>query len=183
MLADIARQAGAVVAAVRLTNQLEQANRHLLSVRSEERQRLRRDLHDGLGPLLASQMLILDSARTLMPSDPALAKELLDQLHSHIQTAVVDVRRLIDSLRPAALDELGLVAAIREGTADLQRAGLRIEIDTPSELDPIAAATETAAYRIVMEGVTNVVRHAHARDMPRFPDGRRASLAADRDPR
>jgi signal transduction histidine kinase len=72
------------------------------------------------------------------------------------------VRRLIDSLRPSALDELGLTVAIRESTTDLQRAGLRIEIDSPSELGPISAATETAAYRIVMEGVTNVLRHAHA---------------------
>ena len=134
------------------------------SVRSEERRRIRRDLHDGLGPLLASQMLILDSARTLMPADPALAGDLLDQLHQHIRTAVDDVRRLVNSLRPAALDELGLVAAIRDRVADLQRAGLRIEIDTPSELGPISAATETAAYRIVMEGVTNVLRHAHARE-------------------
>jgi signal transduction histidine kinase len=162
LLTDIARQAGAVAEAVRLTTQLEEANRHLLSVRGEERQRLRRDLHDGLGPLLASQMLILDSARKCMPTDPALAGTLLAQLHQYIQTAVEDVRRLIDSLRPAALDELGLVAAIREGTADLQRAGLRITIAAPGELGPLPAATETSAYRIVMEGVTNVVRHAHA---------------------
>lgn len=163
LLADIARRAGAAVQAVRLTTELEQANRHLISVRGEERQRLRRDLHDGLGPLLASQMLILDSARSLMPSDPTLSGELLDQLHRHIQTAVADVRRLIDSLRPAALDELGLAVAILASTSDLQRAGLRIEVDMPDELGPIPAPTETAAYRIVMEGITNVVRHAHAR--------------------
>ena len=163
LLADVSRQAGAAVQAVRLTNELEQANRHLLSVRSEERQRLRRDLHDGLGPLLASQMLILDSARKVMPSDPALSGNLLDQLHSSIQTSVEDVRRLVNSLRPAALDELGLVAAILEGTADLQRAGLHISVEAPSELGSLSAATETAAYRIVMEAVTNVVRHARAR--------------------
>jgi signal transduction histidine kinase len=164
LLADVARQAGAAVEAVRLTKELEQANRHLLSVRSEERQRLRRDLHDGLGPLLASQMLILDSARTLMPSDPALAANLLTQLRQHIQTAVDDVRRLVNSLRPAALDELGLLAAIREGTAGLQRGGLSIVVDAPAELGPLSAATETAAYRIAMEAVTNVVRHARARE-------------------
>jgi signal transduction histidine kinase len=162
LLTDIGRQAGAVAEAVRLTNQLEEANRHLLSVRGEERQRLRRDLHDGLGPLLASQMLILDSAQKLMPTNPELAGDLLTQLHRHIRTAVEDVRRLIDSLRPAALDELGLVAAIQDGTADLQRAGLHIAIAAPAELGPLSAATETSAYRIVMEGVTNVVRHAHA---------------------
>ncbi len=162
LLTDIARQAGAVAEAVRLTNRLEEANRHLLSVRGEERQRLRRDLHDGLGPLLAGQMLILDSARKVMPTDPALAGDLLTQLHRHIRTAVDDVRRLIDSLRPAALDELGLVAAIQQGTADLQRAGLRIAIEAPAELGSLSAATETTAYRIVMEGVTNVVRHARA---------------------
>ena len=162
LLTDIARQAEAVAEAVRLTTHLEEANRHLLSVRGEERQRLRRDLHDGLGPLLASQMLILDSARKVMPTNPELAGDLLAQLHHHIQTAVDDVRRLIDSLRPTALDELGLVAAIRESTADLQRSGLRISIAAPAELGPLSAATETGAYRIVMEGVTNVVRHAHA---------------------
>jgi len=162
LLADVARQAGAAVEAVRLTNELEQANQRLRTVRGEERQRLRRDLHDGLGPLLASQMLILDSARSLMPSDPALADDLLAQLHQHIQTAVDDVRRLIDSLRPATLDELGLVPAIQEGAAGLQRGGLRIVIDAPAELGPVPAAIETTAYRIVMEAVTNVVRHARA---------------------
>jgi signal transduction histidine kinase len=162
LLADVSRQAGAAVQAVRLTNELEEANRHLLSVRGEERQRLRRDLHDGLGPLLASQMLILDSARKLMPSDPALSGNLLDQLQRSIQTSVEDVRRLVNSLRPAALDELGLVAAIQDGTADLQRAGVRVTIDAPAELGPLSAATETTAYRIVMEGVTNVARHARA---------------------
>lgn len=174
LLTDIARQAGAVADAMRLTRQLEQANRHLLSVRIEERQRLRRDLHDGLGPLLASQTLMLDSARKLMPSDPALADDVLDQLHRSIQLSVDDVRRLIDSLRPAALDELGLIAAIREGTADLQRAGLHISVEAPADLGAISAATETAAYRIVMEGVTNVVRHARASHC-------RVSLAVDGD--
>lgn len=162
LLTDLARQAGTVAEAVRLTSQLEDANQHLLSVRSEERQRIRRDLHDGLGPLLASQMLVLDSARKVMPSDPALADELLDQLHRSIQLSVGDVRRLVNSLRPATLDELGLLAAIQQGTADLQRAGVRIAVEGPDDLGPLSAATETTAYRIAMEGVTNVVRHARA---------------------
>jgi signal transduction histidine kinase len=162
LLDDLARHVGVAVHDVRLTADLQRSRERLVNAREEERRRLRRDLHDGLGPQLASQTLTLDAARKLMPSDPATADALLDNLRGHIQTAVEDVRRLVYALRPPALDDLGLVAALHEGVRDYSHAGLAIGIEAPASLPPLPAAVEVAAYRIVQEALTNVVRHAEA---------------------
>lgn len=163
LLDDVARQSGIALQALRLTSDLEQANRRLISVRREERQRLRRDLHDGLGPHLASQTLILDAARRLMPSDPATADELLNHLQRHMQTAVDDVRGLVNSLRPASLGELGLAEALKEEAAAFRYTGLEINVCAVVALGDLPAPVEVAAYRVAMEAMTNVVRHAGAR--------------------
>jgi len=78
---------------------------------------------------------------------------------------VEEVRRLVYGLRPPALDELGLVAAIRDHVAGTDRNGsLQIEITEPDAgLPPLSAAVEVAAYRIVLEALTNVMRHAQAK--------------------
>jgi signal transduction histidine kinase len=88
---------------------------------------------------------------------------LLHELGGHAQSAIVDVRRVIYQLRPPALDDLGLVAALREQTARVSSGDLQVSILAPERLPPLAAAIEVAAYRIVMEAFTNVLRHAQAR--------------------
>lgn len=162
LLDDLARQAGVAVHALQLTADLQRSRERLVGAREEERRRLRRDLHDGLGPHLASQTLTLDAARTLMPSDPVAADRLLDELRGHIQSAVADIRHLVYELRPPALDDLGLAATLSDGARRYHDAGVRIEIDVPEPLPPLPAAVEVAAYRIVQEALTNVVRHAGA---------------------
>ncbi len=162
LLDDLARQAGVAVHAVRLTADLQRSRELLVAAREEERRRLRRDLHDGLGPQLASQTLTLDAARKLMPRDPATADASLDDLRGHIQAAVADIRRLVYALRPPALDDLGLAFAVRQVASDYQRAGLAIAVEAPDALPPLPAAVELAAYRIAQEALTNVVRHAAA---------------------
>ena len=166
LLEDIARHAGAAVHAVRLTADLQHSRERLVTAREEERRRLRRDLHDGLGPTLAGQTLKLDAAIDLVDSDPAAARALLLELKSQTQATVADIRRLVYELRPPALDELGLVDALRQYVTRYAGSGngLRISIEAPPQgLPPLSAAVEVAAYRIALEAATNVVRHASAR--------------------
>ena len=163
LLDDLARQAGVAAHAVQLTADLQRARGRLVSAREEERRRLRRNLHDGLGPQLASQALALAAARKLVSRDPAAADALLGRLAEQAQAAVVDIRRLVHDLRPPALDDLGLVGALREGAARYEQTGLHVAIDAPASLPPLPAAVEVAAYRIVQEALTNVARHAGAR--------------------
>jgi signal transduction histidine kinase len=165
LLDDLARQAGVAAHAVCLTADLQRSRERLVSAREEERRRLRRDLHDGLGPQLASLVLKLETARNRMANDPQTAA-LLTDLSARTQEAVADIRRLVYALRPPALDELGLVMALREGVTRYDQQGtngLNIMFDAPDRLPPLPAAVEVAVYRIAQEALTNVVRHADAR--------------------
>jgi signal transduction histidine kinase len=165
LLENIAHQAGMAVHAVSLTADLQRSRQRLVTAREEERRRLRRDLHDGLGPNLASQGLKLAAVKQLLENDPASAIPLLEQVMTQNQSTVEEVRRLVYGLRPPALDELGLAAAIRDHVAGTDRNGsLQIEITEPvGGLPPLSAAVEVAAYRIVLEALTNVIRHAQAK--------------------
>jgi signal transduction histidine kinase len=163
LLDDIALQAGIAAHAVRLTADLQRSREQLVAAREEERRRLRRDLHDGLGPQLASLTLTIAATRELLRHDPQAAERLLGELANHAQAAITDIRRIVYDLRPPALDDLGLVLALREQATAYQQAGLQITIDAPDRLPSLPAAVEVAAYRIVQEALTNVVRHAHAR--------------------
>jgi signal transduction histidine kinase len=163
LLADLARQAGIAAHAVLLTRDLQRSRERLVTAREEERRRLRRDLHDGLGPQLAGVTLKLDAARNLLNHDPAAANTLLAELKTQTQTAIADIRRLVYDLRPPALDDVGLISALREQISQYEYQQLNIIIDAPSDLPPLPAAIEVAAYRIAQEAITNVVRHANAR--------------------
>lgn len=164
LLTDIAHQAGVAAHAVRLTADLQRSRERLVTAREEERRRLRRDLHDGLGPALAAHTLKVGSARALLTRDPATAERLLTELERDIDAALSDIRRLVYDLRPPALDELGLVAAIRESAARYTNDDLRVSVEIQETLPSLPAAVEVAAYRIVQEALTNVVRHAQAQE-------------------
>ena len=162
LLDDLARQAGIAVHAVRLTAELQRARQHIVTAREEERRRLRRDLHDGIGPQLASQTLTIDAAIKLLPRDPQAVADLLTELKAQSQTAIADIRRVVYDLRPPALDDLGLLNALREYAAHYAAADLHISIEAPEQLPALPAAVEVAVYRIIQEALTNVVRHAQA---------------------
>jgi signal transduction histidine kinase len=164
LLGDLARQAGVAAYAVRLTADLQRSRERLVTAREEERRRLRRDLHDGLGPQLAAQTLKVGSARSLYPRDPAAAEALLSELEADIESSVSDIRRVVYDLRPPALDDVGLAGAIRDAAGQYETHELKIGVQAPEELPPLPAAVEVAAYRIVQEALTNVVRHAGARE-------------------
>jgi signal transduction histidine kinase len=170
LLHDLAPQIAVAVQAVRLTTELkhltadlQQSRTRLVTAREEERRRLRRDLHDGLGPTLASLTFKIDAARNLLSQDSARADRLLEEVRGQTQETLAQIRRLVYDLRPPALDELGLLSALREQAASYQHQGLQILIEAPECLPPLPAAVEVAAYRIAREALTNVVRHAQAR--------------------
>src|SRR5215212_8615841 len=141
--------------------ELRRSRESLISAREEERRRLRRDLHDGVGPQLAALMLELETASDLV-SDNREASALMAKLSKRAREIVSDVRHSVHALRPPALDELGLVGALREGAIQHGTAGLRISIESSGELSRLPAAVEVACYRIAQEAVANVVRHARA---------------------
>jgi signal transduction histidine kinase len=163
LIVDLAPQVAAAVHAVGLSQELQLARQHIVELREEERRRIRRDLHDGLGPALAGLTFTLEAVRNLTESDLRRADELLASATEQVQTMIGDVRRLIYGLRPAALDQLGLAASLRGLASQEFSPGTSVTIDAPSSLPPLPAAVEVAAYWIAQEALTNVGRHAHAR--------------------
>lgn len=145
--------------ATALSEQLRASRARLVTAAEEERRRLHRELHDGLGPTLTGAALKADAA-TNMAGDPVAVARLTTQLGDEIRRAITDIRRLVYGLHPADLDELGLVEALRRLT---DRPGhLRLAVQAPQDLPELPAAVEVAAYRIATEAVTNVHRHTDA---------------------
>ncbi len=175
-----------------LAEDLQLSREKLVLAREEERRHIRRNLHDELAPRLASLGLNATAAEMYVRRDPEKAAALLADLRRVIRSTVEDIRALVHDMRPAALEELGLVGALRarirelgvpvyggegsrvdggegsrgEGEAPDARAEtaprLRIVLDAPDALPPLPAAVEVAAYRIATEALANVVRHARA---------------------
>jgi signal transduction histidine kinase len=154
---------------------LARSRGRIVAAREEERRRLRRDLHDGLGPTLAAVGLKVDLARERVASDPAAVAPLLDEIRVDIRSVISDVRRLARELRPPTLDSLGLAGAIQQQASVLSGGSgpvIRVEVDEP--LPVLPAAVEVVAYRIAIEAMTNAVRHAEAHSCT-------IRLAVDRD--
>lgn len=172
LLDDLTHQIGNAVHTVRLTSDLQaltkdlrQSREQLVTAREEERRRLRRDLHDGLGPMLSAVLLKVGLVRILYRRDPQTTETLLQQLESEIESVIGDIRRVVYNLRPPALDELGLIGALREYVARVgnnEVMPFNVSVEAPDTLPPLPAAVEVAVYRIAQEAVTNVLRHASA---------------------
>lgn len=158
LLEDLVRQGGRTVTALLLARALLESRHELVLAREQERARLRRDLHDELGPTLAGLVMQLAGLRELLAEDPRVAAERVPLLEGAARSALEDVRRVSRSLRPPALDELGLTGALRDHAT---RLGLPVEVDQDA-LPALPAAVEVAAYRIGAEALTNVARHAQA---------------------
>jgi signal transduction histidine kinase len=164
LLDDLARQAGVAAHAVQLTEDLRRSREQLLATREEERRRIRRDLHDGLGPELAGIAMGLGAASNNLRTDPETAQKQLTKLEAQVKEATRVVRDLVEGLRPPALDEFGLVGAIRQ-KADILSATEtrpRFTVEAPAELPDLPAAVEVAALRIALEAMTNAARHSNA---------------------
>ncbi|HEX2706289.1 MAG TPA: sensor histidine kinase, partial [Candidatus Lustribacter sp.] len=160
LLAALAPQVAVISHAAALNMQLEDARRHVIDAAQAERARLRRDLHDGLGPSLSGVALGLESVRGALLNNQDRARQILDRAQAEVRAAVEEVRRILDDLRPAPLDAFGLVGAVRAHVLDSPD-GLAVQVsaDALAHLDP---DVEAAAYRIAVEALTNVRRHAAA---------------------
>ena len=165
------------VSATRAASEVQLARERLVTAREEERRRLRRDLHDGLGTLLTGVVLSADAAANTATSRPEESAALLATVRTELRNAVREVQRIVEDLRPVAVDELGLVPALEVRAAQTVRRAdggpLEVTVDTDLDLR-LPAALEVAAYRIATEALTNVVRHAdasHARIRVGIVDG------------
>jgi signal transduction histidine kinase len=147
--------------ATRLSADLQESRERLVTATEEERRRLHRELHDSLGPALTGAAFKADAIGNLAATDPAHAGALSAELGTQIRAAIQDVRRLVYGLRPPALDELGLIGAVRR-MADELDGDLTFDVEG-RDLPPLSAAVEVAAYRIATEAMTNVVRHSRGR--------------------
>ena len=151
--------------ATAMSEEVQRSRERIVAAREEERRRLRRDLHDGLGPQLTGVIYKADAAGNLLSSSPDEAGKLVAQLRVDTKEALDDVRRLVYGLRPPALDEFGLVGALRRQTETLRRndGGLVVvSVYAPTVMPDLPAAVEVAAYRIASEALTNIARHSTA---------------------
>jgi signal transduction histidine kinase len=165
LLEDIARHAGVVAQTVQLTQQLQRSREEIVTAREEERLRLRRDLHDGMGSTLAALHLQAGQVKEQMRRDPDVAEELLEEIRTELRGAMGEVRRVVYNLRPPSLDELGLIGALRNRAVQLSEGSLpprKIWVEAPSNLPTLSAAVEVAAFRIAQEALNNVVQHSGA---------------------
>jgi signal transduction histidine kinase len=146
-----------------LAEDLIESRGQTIAAVEEERRRLRRELHDGLGPRLSGVAFTSDAARNLIRTDPAAAEQMVAQLRADTVTAIEEIRRMVYAMRPPALDELGLVPALRQQAVGLRnRDGepVAVDVSAPEEFPDLPAAVEVAAYRIVTEALANVARHS-----------------------
>jgi two-component system, NarL family, sensor kinase len=152
--------------AISLAAELGKARESLVTAREEERRRLRRDLHDGLGPALTGVVLKADAARRLAGPESGQVAQLLAELRAQTTAAVEDIRRLVNELRPSALDALGLVEALRGQAVLLSRrtdgSSLQVIVHADEPFPSLPPAAEVAAYRIATEALTNIARHSAA---------------------
>ncbi|MEU7456778.1 sensor histidine kinase [Streptosporangium roseum] len=152
-LAVLARHLAELAHAVRLTADLHRSRERIRTTRDEERRRLGRELHDGLGPALTSVTLTLDEARRRLDTDPRAVEKLLVRVREEMTATIASVRELVYGLRPPALDDLGLEGALRASAGETA-------VTVDGALDDLPAAVEVAAYRIAQEALTNARRHA-----------------------
>ncbi len=135
----------------------------LITAQEDERRRVARELHDELGQTLSALGLQTEGVERLVTSKPAKAVEHLQQIRTLINAATNQMYGLILDLRPSALDDLGLVAALKV-YADRTMGGTGITYDLRAEglAERLPAEIETTLYRVIQEGFTNIVRHSGA---------------------
>jgi two-component system, NarL family, sensor kinase len=163
VLAVLAPALAQLMHARALRMQLADSRAAVVAAVEEERRRLRRDLHDGLGPQLTGVAYAADAARNVLDRQPARAADLLAGLRAEAGEAILEVRRLVEGLRPASLDQVGLEQALRQHARHVHGADGRpmtVAVQAAEGLPALGAAVEVTAYRIAVEAVTNAARHS-----------------------
>jgi len=164
---ELAPLVATAVHAMALTAEVRRSRERLVVAREEERRRLRRDIHDGLGPALAGIAMEIQAARNLMEAGDGAVVDVLTSAEGRTRDAIIEVRRVVYALRPPVLDQLGLLRALEEHASSVSGPmhgdGLVVSVEADGELASLPAGAEVAAYLIVLEALTNVLRHADAR--------------------
>jgi len=138
----------------------------LISAREEERRHLAREIHDELGQLLTGLSLNLKLSQQAMPNDPQVAQNYLDKANALVRHTIEQSDRLITRLRPTALDDYGLVPALQDELGQrLAPLDIVVDLDLDGDIERLPAEVTTATFRIVQEAITNVIRHADARQV------------------
>ena len=169
LLADIAGQISAALHEQSLADELQLSRERIVTAREEERQALRRALHDEVGPTMASVSLRAETARRLLrggsPDSQRAADPLLAAICADASSAAESLRAMAYDLRPPALDELGLVRALATRAAPTTDLQVTVHDTTAEEPDrpPLSAAEEAALYRIAVAALDNAARHGRAR--------------------
>jgi signal transduction histidine kinase len=153
-----------VVSSGRLTEDLARERQRVAAATVVERDRLRRDLHDGLGPSLSGIALGLEAAGTALERHPESVPQILERTGLEAAAAVSEIRRVLAGLRPASLDRHGLVGAVRDAADQLGMGAtgtphFELRVDP---LPPLSSDLEECAFRITAEAMTNVARHSGA---------------------
>ena len=170
LLTSIGQQIGMAVENARLYGALrdkeaiaEQLLEKLIAAHEEERARIARELHDDAGQRLTALLMQLGSLQHAIPPGAEGAKQQVMELQASTSAIVDEVRRLMRDLRPALLDDMGLVPAVRSfAETQLKRSGVRVEMDVRGEKRKLAPSLETALFRIFQEAINNIAKHAQA---------------------
>jgi signal transduction histidine kinase len=169
-----ARAAVAVELSQRVTSD---ALRRVVTAQELERRRLARELHDETGQALTSILLGLKPLEEALANQPARAA--LAELRDHVVAALQNVRRLAVELRPAVLDDFGLVPALERLTESLaDQTGVRVDFHSALGTTRLESEVETALYRVVQESLTNIVKHAQAQNVSVSVARRESGVAA-----
>lgn len=163
LLDDLARHVAVAAHAVHLREALQSSRERLVTAREEERRRLRADLHDDLGPVLAAVALHVGELRSRATDDDVA--RLAARAEDLLTGAVASVRRIVDGLRPASLDDLGLAQALHAVADGFAVSGLDARVEVRGDVDGLPAAVEVAALRIATEALHNAARHSGARQV------------------
>lgn len=164
LLEDLANHVAVTARAVQLTGEVHRSRAEIVTAREEERRLLRRELHDRLASPLTGIAFGIDAARRLQSGDPRAAEQLQADLITQTHESIDVVRDIIGQLRPAVIDERGLVEALHARARTLlQPAGVEVEFVADQLPKSVSAAVETAAFAIASEALMNIVKHARAR--------------------
>ena len=167
---DIYQLAAALDSLVRQLNErnleLRALSEQAINALEEERQQIALTLHDDTGQSLSMLIINLDSMQAQLPDDEILLLEKLAATRQIAKQALVDLRKIVYGLRPSILDDLGLVPAIRwYARANLEGAGILVEINANGEVEPLSPQLNSTLFRIVQEAINNILRHSQARNV------------------
>jgi two-component system sensor histidine kinase UhpB len=154
-----------------LITQLETSNQQLrmlseraINAQEEERKRIARSLHDDTGQSISSLIINLEMLEKHLPTDDKETIDRLSTLRRMASTSLDGLRSIIYDLRPAILDDLGLIPAIRWfARTNLEVAGIQVDLEFPDDLPTLPQSINTTLFRITQEGVSNIIRHSQAK--------------------